>query len=275
MAKSSSDLERAEEILDFRNKTQKLAAEQLIGYEYLIDDFLTTFLCNGHTLLVGLPGLGKTLLIKTLSAIWGLDFSRIQFTPDLLPADITGTEILQEKPGKSGKMERIFEFQKGPVFANLILADEINRTPPKTQSALLQAMEEKEITVGHRTMPMPDPFMVMATQNPIEMEGTYNLPEAQLDRFFMSLKIEYPEYKNELIIAMLSDQQKDKLQKIKPIADPKKIIEWRKLVDRVPLPESILVKIVNSVRRTRPNSDLMIAKRYIEYGAGPRATQFL
>ncbi len=269
----AADKRQIQAISAFRDKTQQIAGKYLIGYGEIIDDILTAFLAGGHVILIGLPGLGKTLLVKTLSAAWGLDFSRIQFTPDLLPSDITGTEILQEKVGRSKRVERVFEFQKGPLFANLVLADEINRTPPKTQSALLQAMEERQVTVGRRTYSLPEPFMVMATQNPIEMEGTYPLPEAQLDRFLMSLNFSYPTAEEEKQIAMLNTGQLD-FSKIKSIVNQKTIMGWRTLIDKVVLPDSILDKILAGVRATRPGESAT-ADRYGEYGAGPRATQFV
>ena len=274
MKSASSNKSKVEAIAKFRDQTQEAAARYLVGYEPVIDDILISFLAQGHIILVGLPGLGKTLMVKVLSKIWGLEFNRVQFTPDLLPSDITGTEIIQEKAGKGSQVTRSFEFQKGPVFTNLLLADEINRTPPKTQSSLLQAMEERQVTVGRKTMDLPAPFMVMATQNPIEMEGTYPLPEAQLDRFFMSINLQYPTEEDELKIALInkSDQNFDKL---KPLANAKVLMQWSQLIQDVLIPESVTRKIVTSVRNTRPGSGNEMAERYGEYGAGPRAVQYL
>ena len=270
---SSSLKAQIKAVANFREQTQSKAGEFLIGYDKIIDSILTSFLGGGHVLLIGLPGLGKTLLVKVLSAIWGLEFSRIQFTPDLLPSDITGTEIIQEKTG--GKTtSKVFEFQEGPVFANLVLADEINRTPPKTQSALLQAMEEKQITIGRDTWQLASPFMVMATQNPIEMEGTYPLPEAQLDRFFMSIHFEYPSREEEAKIALISSKDQN-LDRIKPVANIKSIESWKQVIDKIAIPDSVLNFIVDSIRNTRPQGGAKIAERYGEYGAGPRATQYL
>lgn len=255
----------------FAEATREAASPYLIGYEHLIDDICTAFLAGGHVLLIGLPGLGKTLLVKVLSSVWGLPFSRIQFTPDLLPSDITGTEILRETKGRAGSLS--FEFRKGPVFANLVLADEINRTPPKTQSAMLQAMEEKTVTVGTEEYSLPLPFMVMATQNPIELEGTYPLPEAQLDRFFLSLELSYPSAENEKRIALLSPKNTEKLSKEKPVVKADTLMKWRDLIDEVALPDSVLESLIESVRNTR--SDRTPGSRFADYGAGPRATQFL
>lgn len=270
---SSSLKAQIKAVANFREQTQSKASEFLIGYDKIIDSILTSFLGGGHVLLIGLPGLGKTLLVKVLSAIWGLEFSRIQFTPDLLPSDITGTEIIQEKTG--GKTtSKVFEFQEGPVFANLVLADEINRTPPKTQSALLQAMEEKQITIGRDTWQLASPFMVMATQNPIEMEGTYPLPEAQLDRFFMSIHFEYPSREEEAKIALISSKDQN-LDRVKPVANIKSIESWKQVIDKIAIPDSVLNFIVDSIRNTRPQGGAKIAERYAEYGAGPRATQYL
>ncbi|MDH5717519.1 MAG: AAA family ATPase [Spirochaetia bacterium] len=275
MKKALKIREQVNEIAAFRKKTIEAAEKYLIGFESLIDDILTCFLAGGHVLLIGVPGLGKTLLVRVLSRIWGLTFSRIQFTPDLLPSDITGTEILQEKISKEKRVIREFEFQKGPIFANIVLSDEINRTPPKTQSALLQAMEEKEVTIGRRTFNLPAPFMVMATQNPIEMEGTYPLPEAQLDRFFMSLNMKYPESSQEKEIALLSLDNQKTLNSLKSIEKPQNIMKYSDLIESVVMPESVLEKIVQSVRNTRPESGHSFAVRFGEYGAGPRASQYL
>lgn len=263
------------EILSFRDHTQQNANDFLIGFGSVIDDILTCLLADGHAMIIGSPGLGKTLLVKVLASIWGLSFSRIQFTPDLLPSDITGTEILQEKAGKSGKTERSLEFHEGPVFANIVLADEINRTPPKTQSAMLQSMEEREVTYGKRTLKLPSPFLVLATQNPIEMEGTYPLPEAQLDRFLLSIQLNYPDMSSEKKIAVLEKSSASDFKKIHSILKKENLFKWYELVESVTLPESILNKLVKSVRNTRPGSGHKYADEFGEYGAGPRATQNL
>ncbi len=262
--KRSTSKEILQEISTFYKETLEKISSYIIGYQEIIENLMIALLCEGHVLVIGLPGLGKTRLVKVLSRLWDLPLSRIQFTPDLLPADILGTYILQEKP-KKDHIERRLEFQKGPIFAHLILADEINRTPPKTQSALLQAMEEKEVSIGNETFSLPDPFFVMATQNPIELEGTYPLPEAQLDRFFMSLYLDFPSLEEEKQIALL--KRKDHLEKIRPIISRKKILEWRNWVDEVILPEPVLESILQTIQNTRKHE-------YIAYGAGPRATQF-
>lgn len=274
MSNSEKDIALAQEIHQFKQKTVASAESYLIGYEDIINQILTALLAGGHVLLIGLPGLGKTLLVKVLSSVWGLQFNRIQFTPDLLPSDITGTDILQQSKDKNGQITSSFDFQKGPVFCNLLLADEINRTPPKTQSALLQAMEESQVTASGNTFDLPQPFMVMATQNPIELEGTYPLPEAQLDRFLLSIELNYPSEEDEKKIAVIPGDNLKSLEKNKPVITSKKILEYRRLIEKTVLPESVLNMIVKSVRSTRPENS-PDAQRFIEYGAGPRAVQYL
>lgn len=264
---------QVETIGAFCKATREEVSKILIGYHSVVDDILTALLANGHVLIIGLPGLGKTLLVKTLAYLWGLDFKRIQFTPDLMPSDITGSEILQESADKKNSKSRYLEFLPGPVFANLVLADEINRASPRTQSALLQAMEEREVTVGGKTYPLPKPFTVMATQNPIELEGTFPLPEAQLDRFLLSIELSYPNREDEMKIAVLSLGM-EKVKNLRKVAGHEQLIHWQKLVDDVPLPESLLRKIVDTVRNTRPNNGHKLS-RYLDYGAGPRSTQYL
>ncbi len=243
-----------------------------MGQTEVIDDLLACFLAGGHCLLTGVPGLAKTMLVQSLAQCLDLDFNRIQFTPDLMPSDITGSEILMEEKG-SGRRE--FRFLKGPIFSNIILADEINRTPPKTQSALLQAMQEHEVTSSGQTYKLPRPFWVLATQNPIEQEGTYPLPEAQQDRFMFSIEIGYPDAQSEMLIARNSaDFQSVEL---KPVVEQQMISSFRELVRRVPVADSVIQASVNLVRASRPEGgecpgDL---KKYLTWGAGPRASQFL
>ncbi|MCS6985266.1 MAG: MoxR family ATPase [Leptospiraceae bacterium] len=261
-----------EAIWSFCEATRREISKILIGYREVVDNILTALLAHGHVLIIGLPGLGKTLLVRSLAHLWNLEFKRIQFTPDLTPSDITGSEILQENPGGKTR-SRYFEFVKGPIFANLILADEINRATPRTQSALLQAMEEREVTVGGKTYNLPEPFTVMATQNPLELEGTFPLPEAQLDRFLLSIELTYPEREDEIQIALLGSGI-EKLTTLNQLPGHQQLTNWQKLVDQVAVPDSLLRKIVDTVRNTRPQSGHRFA-RYLDYGAGPRATQFL
>ncbi len=260
-----------EEALRFRQQTLSGASRILIGYGDILDLVLVSAISGGHILLTGLPGLGKTLLVKTLSRLWDLSFRRIQFTPDLMPADISGTEILQEKTTTRGS-SRFLEFVPGPVFANLVLADEINRTPPRTQSALLQAMEERQVSVANHTHTLPQPFLVMATQNPLELEGTYPLPEAQLDRFLLSLELSYPSREAEIQIAKMSMGGHDLLDSLQPIAHADTILQLQKSADKVAMPESLLSAIVDAVRSTRQGS---AGADMVLYGAGPRSVQFL
>jgi MoxR-like ATPase len=244
----------------------------VIGQEQIVDLLLVSLLCRGHCLIVGVPGLAKTLLVSTLGRILGLSFRRIQFTPDLMPMDIIGSEILQEEQGTN---RRKFEFFQGPVFANLILADEINRTPPKTQAALLEAMQEKQVTVGGRTMRLAEPFVVYATQNPIEHEGTYPLPEAQLDRFFFNLLIEYPSIEEERRIVLLTTGRH--VAEPKQVLKTDEVIELQDAVLDVPVPDHVMDYILRLVHATRPGAggaDDFI-KQYVAWGAGPRASQNL
>lgn len=241
-------------------------ARVIVGQEAVVDGTLIAILCNAHSLLVGVPGLAKTLLVNTIARVLDLDFKRIQFTPDLMPSDITGTEILDE--------HRHFKFIQGPLFANIVLADEINRTPPKTQAALLEAMQERHVTIGGQMHALPSPFFVLATQNPIEQEGTYPLPEAQLDRFMFNIWLDYPSFQEELnIVKSTTNDQKVTLQKI---MSAEEILYFQHLVRRVPVPDNVMEYAVGLVHKTRPNqqgSD--IARQYISWGAGPRASQNL
>ena len=252
-------------------KIRTETARVIVGQDEIVEQLLTSLLCKGHCLLVGVPGLAKTLLVATLGRILGLKFQRIQFTPDLMPTDIVGSEILQN----STAGERSFQFIPGPIFANLILADEINRTPPKTQAALLEAMQEKQVTVNGQTRRLVEPFIVFATQNPIEHEGTYPLPEAQLDRFFFQLNIGYPTIEQEAEIIRLTTGHAN-IQP-EPLLNAEKVLELQDASVDVPLPDSVIQSILKLVHSTRPDSPLASAdvKNYIAYGAGPRASQCL
>jgi MoxR-like ATPase len=258
-------------VLSMKLLRQELA-KKIIGQSNVIEDLLACFLSGGHCLLVGVPGLAKTMLVQSLAHCLHLDFNRIQFTPDLMPSDITGSEILYEDRN-SGKRE--FRFVEGPVFSNIVLADEINRTPPKTQSALLQAMQEQEVTSSGKTYSLPDPFWVLATQNPIEQEGTYPLPEAQQDRFMFSVEVGYPDYQTEMDIVRKTTSPQN--QSIGPVLSKEQIKAYREIVCKVPVAESVLTAAVKLVRSTRPATDECPAslKPLLTWGAGPRASQFL
>ena len=260
-----------ERLQDTVAKIRSETARVIVGQDEIVEQLLTSLLCKGHCLLVGVPGLAKTLLVATLGRILGLKFQRIQFTPDLMPTDIVGSEILQNTTAG----ERSFQFIPGPIFANLILADEINRTPPKTQAALLEAMQEKQVTVNGQTRRLVEPFIVFATQNPIEHEGTYPLPEAQLDRFFFQLNIGYPTIEQEAEIIRLTTGHSN-IQP-EPLLNAEKVLELQNATVDVPLPDSVIQTILKLVHSTRPDSPLASAdvKNYIAYGAGPRASQCL
>jgi len=243
----------------------------IVGQDKIVELVLAAILCNGHCLLIGVPGLAKTLLVKTISEVLDLKFSRIQFTPDLMPADITGTEILEF----NNSSNRNFKFVRGPIFANIILADEINRTPPKTQSALLEAMQEHKVTVAGISYTLEEPFFVIATQNPIEQEGTYPLPEAQLDRFMYCLMINYPDKQEEIdILKNTTSSYEAKLEKI---LRRNEIIKFQQLLRRMPVADEVYDFTINLVRRTRPQYDETpkVIKDYVSWGAGPRAGQYL
>ncbi len=242
----------------------------IVGQDQIIRLLLVSLFSRGHCLLVGVPGLAKTLLVKTLAEVLHLSFKRIQFTPDLMPADIIGSELLQER---ERRLE--FEYQAGPIFTNLLLADEINRTPPKTQSALLEAMQERRVTVGGKSRPLPDPFLVVATQNPIEQEGTYPLPEAQLDRFMFSLYLDYPRKDEEMEVVRRTTLME--LPTLEPSVTLEEILQAQQLVLAAPVSDHIIDYAVELVAATRPNrvGALQPARDYIEWGAGPRASQYL
>ncbi|MEA3286042.1 MAG: MoxR family ATPase [Candidatus Marinimicrobia bacterium] len=247
-------------------------SKAIIGQDAVIEQLVIALLARGHALLVGVPGLAKTLLIKSLSEVLDLSFSRIQFTPDLMPSDITGTDIIEEDH-TSGK--RKFRFVKGPVFANIILADEINRTPPKTQAALLEAMQEHRVTAGVKSYVLEEPFFVLATQNPIEQEGTYPLPEAQLDRFMFTLQVDYPSREEERRI--VSQTTSGAIVKLEKIVDQKSIMDYQDLIRRVPVADNVINYAVELVSRTRPddNNAPDYINKWVGWGAGPRASQYL
>ncbi len=266
------DLDLAGKLKESRLKIIREMRKVIVGQEAVIDEILLTFFSKGHALIVGVPGLAKTLLVSTLSEILDLRFSRIQFTPDLMPSDILGYEILQED---SALKTRKLEFIWGPVFSNIVLADEINRTPPKTQSALLQAMQEQRVTVFGKTRDLPKPFMVLATQNPIEQEGTYPLPEAQLERFFMQINVNYPNHDQEIeIVEETTSSKKAEIKKILSCSD---ITELQDIVRKVPVAKAVLEFAINLTRLSRPGfprSPEFVSK-WISWGAGPRASQSL
>ncbi len=269
---SNQDVELAEKLSAKIKQVKSEIAKRIIGQEDIIDQLLISLFARGHCLLVGVPGLAKTLLIKTVSEVMDLKFSRIQFTPDLMPSDITGTEIIEEDQLTK---KRDFKFISGPIFANIILADEINRTPPKTQAALLEAMQEHKVTAAGTTYQLPEPFFVLATQNPIEQEGTYPLPEAQLDRFMFNLWLEYPSFDEEIKIVETTTSQYN--AKIEKIISAEEIIEFQELVLKVPVADNVIdfaVKTANMTRPTNGNSPQFV-KDWITWGAGPRASQYL
>ncbi len=268
---SNSDVVVIDELLSTYDRMRAEMAKVIIGQDEVVERLLICILSRGHALLMGVPGLAKTLMVNSLSKVMSLDFSRIQFTPDLMPSDITGTDILQE----TAEGRREFEFVKGPIFANIILADEINRTPPKTQSALLEAMQEHHVTVSGRIMPLPEPFFVLATQNPIEQEGTYSLPEAQLDRFMFFIEVEYPDRDEERRIAR--ETTGGATREITPQVSGGQIMKYQELVERVPVPDHIYDLAVDIVRATRPASGdaAEFCKKLVSWGAGPRAVQYL
>ena len=248
---------------EFKNEIAKV----IVGQDAVVQQVLISIFCNGHCLLVGVPGLAKTLLVQTISDSLGLNFNRIQFTPDLMPSDIVGAEILDEK--------RNFKFVKGPLFANIILADEINRTPPKTQSALLEAMQERSVTNAGTRYELDKPFFVLATQNPIEQEGTYPLPEAQLDRFMFNVILDYPSYEEELQIVKQTTVKNEVT--LNTIMSAEQIMECQQVITKLPVTDNVLQYAVSLVAKTRPKSDKAaeVVKQYIEWGAGPRASQFM
>ena len=267
-----TDIKLVKQLTESRNRFNMEISKRIVGQQEIIDHILIALLCRGHTLLVGVPGLAKTLLIKSIAELLDLNFSRIQFTPDLIPSDIAGTEIIEEDHN-TGKRE--FRFFKGPVFGNIILADEINRTPPKTQAALLEAMQEHKVTTAGQTYTLEEPFFVLATQNPIEQEGTYPLPEAQLDRFMFNIKIDYPNYEEEVAIVKSTTREID--NELNIIISREDLLLYQDLVRRVPIADNVIEFAVDLVSKTRPQSDKAFAavSGWIEWGAGPRASQYL
>jgi len=267
-----TDIKLVKQLTESRDQFNMEISKRIVGQQDIIDHILIALLCRGHTLLVGVPGLAKTLLIKSIAELLDLNFSRIQFTPDLMPSDITGTEIIEEDHN-TGKRE--FRFFKGPVFGNIILADEINRTPPKTQAALLEAMQEHKVTTAGQTYILEEPFFVLATQNPIEQEGTYPLPEAQLDRFMFNIKIDYPNYEEEVAIVKSTTSEID--NELNIIIGREDLLLYQDLVRRVPIADNVIEFAVDLVSKTRPQSDKAFAavSGWIEWGAGPRASQYL
>lgn len=263
----SSDVEGAKALVEKYARLRAEIGKVIVGQEEVIHNTILSIFCQGHVLLVGVPGLAKTLLVNTIGQSLGLSFSRIQFTPDLMPSDIVGTEILDES--------RQFRFIKGPVFAHIILADEINRTPPKTQAALLEAMQERSVTVSGKTYRLQEPFFVLATQNPIEQEGTYPLPEAQLDRFMFNLLLDYPTYEDEVAIVRNTTVGRD--VKVEPVLSPEEIVYFQQLVRRVPVSDHVYEYAVSLSAKTRPHTSSAHewADRFLSWGAGPRASQYL
>jgi MoxR-like ATPase len=255
---------------NFAGKVEDLKKEignVIIGQNDIVEKVLISIFSNGHCLLIGVPGLAKTLLVSTVAKVFDMSYNRIQFTPDLMPSDIVGSEILDESKN--------FKFNKGPIFSNIILADEINRTPPKTQSALLEAMQEKSVTVAGTSYKLPDPFFVLATQNPIEQEGTYPLPEAQLDRFMFNVFLEYPTFEEE--VQVVKNTTSEKVLTVNKIMTKDEILMYQQLVRKIPVADNVLEYAVGLANRTRPASNMStdLIQKYISWGAGPRASQFL
>lgn len=267
MNQNSSEVAIADSLYEDYQKLKNEISKVVIGQDEVVKLLLTSIFCQGHSLLIGVPGLAKTLLIHTIASAVNLNFNRIQFTPDLMPSDIIGAETIDK--------DRNFRFIKGPIFANIILADEINRTPPKTQAALLEAMQEYKITVAGRDYPLERPFFVLATQNPIEQEGTYPLPEAQLDRFMFDIHLDYPAYDSEVEIVKATTT--DKEVQVQEILTGEQIIQYQHLVRRVPIADNVVQYAVSLVHKTRPDTAKAsdISNEFLEWGAGPRASQFL
>src|SRR5690606_34534534 len=262
-----SDVAAINQFVEKYNELKKEIAKVIIGQDDVVNQILISVFSGGHSLLIGVPGLAKTLMVNTIAQALGLDFKRIQFTPDLMPSDILGSEILDE--------DRRFKFIKGPIFANIILADEINRTPPKTQAALLEAMQERSVTVAGHNYKLNLPYFVLATQNPIEQEGTYPLPEAQLDRFMFAINLDYPSFEEEVQVVKATTN--DNPSKVNALFSAEEIVEFQHLIRRIPVADNVIEYAVTMVGKTRPNSNAAsdLVKTYIDWGAGPRASQNL
>ena len=269
---AQDDLAAIRQLGESRQRLKDEIAKVIVGQEHIVDDLLTVIFSRGHCLMIGVPGLAKTLMVRTIADAIDLSFNRIQFTPDLMPSDITGTELINQDAATGG---REFKFVKGPVFANILLADEINRTPPKTQAALLQAMQELEVTVSGQTYDLPRPFFVLATQNPIEQEGTYPLPEAQLDRFMFDIRVSYPTPEEELLIAKTTTADLD--VKVNKVITGEEIINLQHIVRRLPISDHVGRYAVDLARSSRPEDEIAPAytKEYVNWGAGTRAVQYL
>ena len=272
MSKNTNDTQKLEQLVEAKENFFSEIGKIVIGQKEILDFMLIALLTKGHTLLVGVPGLAKTLLIKSMAEICDLSFKRIQFTPDLMPSDITGTELIDIDPETE---KRAFRFYKGPIFANIVLTDEINRTPPKTQAALLEAMQEHRVTAGGHTYDIDEPFFVLATQNPIEQEGTYPLPEAQLDRFMFHLNINYPSIDEE--VSIVNETTVGKKHNVEKVFSKESIIGFQDLVYRVPISDNVVNYAVKLAASTRPNENTgsEYVKKWVEWGAGPRASQYL
>ncbi|MGE0439112.1 MAG: AAA family ATPase [Gemmatimonadales bacterium] len=266
------DVEQLRRLASAMVTLRQQVAQRIVGQQEVVDGIVTAILGGGHALLVGVPGLAKTLMVQTVAEALELSFNRVQFTPDLMPGDITGTEIVEEDPATG---RRAFRFVPGPIFAHVVLADEINRTPPKTQAALLQAMQEHQVTAAGKTYALPDPFFVLATQNPIEQEGTYPLPEAQLDRFMLELRVGYPTRADEE--AIVEQTTGSRSVKLTPVLDAATLHAMQDLVRRIPVSKGLIAAAVGLARMTRPGDAEAppLVKEYVEWGAGPRASQYL
>ena len=268
----ASDVAAIEKLAELHGRLRTELAKAVIGQDQVVEELLIAILAGGHCLVVGVPGLAKTLMVRTLAQTLNLSFNRIQFTPDLMPADITGTEVIQENRSSG---DREFRFLQGPVFANVVLADEINRTPPKTQAALLEAMQERQVTASGSRHELPNPFFVLATQNPIEQEGTYPLPEAQLDRFMFEIRVDYPDEESEFEIVRQTTM--DSVPQIDHILTADDILEFQSVVRRVPVADHIIRYAMRFARLTRTNNEASpdFVREYVSWGAGPRASQYL
>ena len=267
MEKFKDDVEAVDALRNAYKQLHNEVSKIIIGQDAVVKEVLISIFSKGHCLLVGVPGLAKTLLVNTISQVLGLEYNRIQFTPDLMPSDIVGSEILDEA--------KKFKFIKGPIFANFILADEINRTPPKTQAALLEAMQENAVTIAGNRYPLGSPFFVLATQNPIEQEGTYPLPEAQLDRFMFNIWVDYPSFQDEITI--VKNTTSNKISSLKHVLSAEQIVEFQNVIKKIPVNDSVYEYAVKMVAKTRQNSEFAseIANKYLSWGAGPRASQYL